>query len=265
MGSYDELKYNVAVATRILADIGLATGMTNSVGHVSQRVPDDPNLFIVKGRGYKMDVVGLMTPDDMVVVDLEGNKVDGPEGISQCYEIKMHSCIYRARPDVQSVVHVHPHYTILMSILGKTLRPISNSGGRLVQKAIPIYPHNKLILTDEDGSGVAATLGEGRAVLLKGHGAATVGNSMQESVSNMLHLEEQAKLNTEAASIMGMNHPYMSDEMLEEQRNQPSYEQLSHFRNSYDPTRRTPNGFWAYHVEQAERSLKKQLKKAKKK
>jgi ribulose-5-phosphate 4-epimerase/fuculose-1-phosphate aldolase len=105
--SYDELKYNVAVATRILADLGLAAGMNNSVGHVSMRVPDDPNLFVVKGRGYKMDVVGLMTPDDMVVVDLEGNKVEGPQGISQCYEVKMHSCIYRARPDVQSVVHVH--------------------------------------------------------------------------------------------------------------------------------------------------------------
>jgi ribulose-5-phosphate 4-epimerase/fuculose-1-phosphate aldolase len=263
--SYDELKYNVAVATRILADLGLATGMSNSVGHVSQRVPDDPNLFIVKGRGYKMDVVGRMTPDDMVVVDLEGNKVEGPAGISQCYEIKMHSCIYRARPDVQSVVHVHPRFTILMSVLGKTLRPMSNSGGQLVRKPIPIYPHNKLILTDEDGTGVATTLADGRAVLLKGHGAATVGNTMQESVTAMLHLEEQAILNTYASGISGLDHAFMSDEMLEEARNQPTYEQLPHFRNSYDPTRSTPNGFWAFHVEQAERSLKKQLKKAKKK
>jgi ribulose-5-phosphate 4-epimerase/fuculose-1-phosphate aldolase len=166
---------------------------------------------------------------------------------------------------VQSVVHVHPRFTILMSVLGKTLRPISNSGGRLVQKAIPIYPHNKLILTDEDGSGVAKTLADGRAVLLKGHGAATVGNTMQESVTNMLHLEEQALLNTYASGIAGLEHPYMSDEMLEEQRNQPSYEQLPHFRNSYDPSRPTPNGFWAFHVEKAERSLKKQLKRAKKK
>ena len=258
--SFDELKYNVAVATRILADLGLAAGMNNSVGHVSQRVPDDPNLFIVKGRGYNMDVVGLMAPDDMVVVDLEGNKVEGPSGISQCYEVKMHSCIYRARPDVQSVVHVHPRFTILMSVLGKTIRPMSNSGAQFVRKAIPIYPHNKLILTDEDGSGVARTLGDGRAVLLKGHGAATVGNSMQESVTGMLHLEEQAILNTYASGIMGLEHPYMSDEMLDEARSQPSYEQLPHFKNSYDPTRRTANGFWAYHVEQAERSLKAQLK-----
>ena len=263
--SYSELKYNVAVATRILADLGLATGMSNSVGHVSMRVPDDPNLFVVKGRGYKMDVVGLMTPDDMVVVDLEGNKVEGPSGISQCYEVKMHSCIYRARPDVQSVVHVHPRFTILMSVLDKTIRPMSNSGGQLVRNPIPIYPHNKLILTDEDGSGVASTLGDGRAVLLKGHGAATVGNSMQESVTAMLHLEEQAILNTYASGISGLEHPYMSDEMLEEARNQPTYEQLPHFRNSYDPSRRTPNGFWAFYVDQAERSLKKQMKKDRKK
>ena len=263
--SYDELKYNVAVATRILADLGLAAGMNNSVGHVSMRVPDDPNLFVVKGRGYKMDVVGLMTPDDMVVVDLEGNKVEGPQGISQCYEVKMHSCIYRARPDVQSVVHVHPRFTILMSVLGKTIRPMSNSGAHFVRKPIPTYPHNKLILTDEDGTGVANTLGDGRAVLLKGHGAATVGNTMQESVTGMLHLEEQAILNTYAAGISGLEHPYMSDEMLDESRSQPSYDQLPHFKTSYDPSRPTRNGFWEYHRDQAERSLKKQLKKDKKK
>jgi ribulose-5-phosphate 4-epimerase/fuculose-1-phosphate aldolase len=263
--SYDEIKYQVAIANRILADLGLASGMNNSVGHASLRVPDDPNLFIVKGRGYNLDVVGLMRPDDMVVVDLEGNKVDGPDGVSQCYEVKMHSCIYRSRPDVQSVVHIHPRFTILMSVLGKTIRPMSNSGAQLVRKPIPTYPHSKLILTDEDGSGVAKTLGDHRAVLLKGHGAATVGNSLQESVTNMLHLEEQATLNTYAAGIAGLEHAYMSDEMLDEARAQPAYEQLPHFEASYDPTRRVRNGFWAYHWEQAERSLRKQLRKAKKK
>jgi len=263
--SYDELKYNVAVATRVLADLGLATGMNNSVGHVSMRVPDDPNLFVVKGRGYKMDVVGLMTPDDMVVVDLEGNKVEGPQGISQCYEVKMHSCIYRARPDVQSVVHVHPRFTILMSVLGQTIRPMSNSGAHLVRKPIPTYPHNKLILTDADGTGVANTLGDGLAVLLKGHGAATVGTTMQQSVTGMLHLEEQAMLNTYAAGISGLEHPYMSDEILDESRAQPSYDQLPHFKTSYDPKLPARNGFWEFHRDQAERSLKKQLKKDKKK
>lgn len=253
--SVDGVKYDVAVANRILALLGLADGITASVGHASMRVPGSPDRFVIKGRGYDMDVVGLMRPEDMVVCDLEGNKVDGPKGVSQCYEVKMHSCIYRAHPDVQSVVHVHPRFTILMSVLGKTLRPMSNSGAQLVRKPVPVYPHSKLILTDKDGSGVASMLGESRAILLKGHGAATTGTSLQESVTAMLHLEEQAMLNTYAYNLAGPDHPFMSEEMLNEARSQPRYEELPHFKDSYDPARKLTNGFWAYYTEKAAKEL----------
>lgn len=253
---FDDVKFQVAVANRILAELGLASGITNSVGHASMRVPEAPDRFVIKGRGYAMDVVGLMRPQDMVTCDLEGYKVDGPEGISQCYEVKMHSCIYRAYPHVQSVVHVHPRFTILMSVLNKRLRPMSNSGAQLVRKPIPIYPHSKLILTDKDGSEVAELMKDGaRAVLLKGHGAVTAGASLQESVTSMLHLEEQAMLNTYAASIAGLDHPYVSEEMLTEARNQPRYEELPHFKDSYDPKRPTPNGFWTYYFEKCSKDL----------
>ncbi|HLF77985.1 MAG TPA: class II aldolase/adducin family protein, partial [Dehalococcoidia bacterium] len=191
----EEVKYQVAIANRILSDLGLASGMSASVGHASMRVPGSPNHFVIKGRGYDMDVLSRMRPDDMVVCDLDGFKIDGPKGVSQCYEVKMHSCMYRDHAEVQSVVHIHPRFTILMSVLGKRLRPLSNSGGRLVRSEIPVYPHSKLILTDKDGSEVAALLASSKAVLLKGHGAVTVGRNLQESVTNMLHLEEQAFLN----------------------------------------------------------------------
>jgi L-fuculose-phosphate aldolase len=253
--SYEDVKYEVAIANRILALLGLADGITNSVGHASLRVSQAPDRFVIKGRGYDMDVVGLMRPEDMVVCDLEGFKVEGPPGISQCYEVKMHSCIYRTHPEVQSVVHVHPRYTILMSVLEKRLQPMSSSGGQLVRKPIPIYPHSKLILTDQDGSEVAALVGDARAVLLKGHGAATTGASLQESVTNMLHLEEQAMLNTWAYQIAGPDHPHVTEQMLSEARNQPRYEALPHFKDSYDPTRRLANGFWAYYTHEAAKGL----------
>jgi len=253
--SLNDVKYQVAVATRILAELGLATGITNSVGHVSLRLPDDPSRFVVKGRGYKMDVVGEMRPDDMVVVDMDGKKVDGPKGVSQCYEVKMHSCILRDHPEVQSVVHVHPRFTILMSVLEKRLRPISNSGGQLVRNPIPIYPHNHLILTDKHGTDVSQMLGNGKAVLLKGHGAATAGASLQESVTNMLQLEEQAYLNAWAWQLAGPEHGYISDTMMTEARSLPPYETLDHFKDSYEPGRQLPNGFWAYYTEKMAKEL----------
>ena len=253
--SYEDIRFDVAVANRILAELGLASGMNNSVGHASMRVPQAPDTFFVKGRGYDMDVVGLMRPEDMVQCDMEGNKVDGPDGVSQCYEVKMHSCIYRAYPHVQSVVHVHPRYTILMSVLGKRLRPMSNSGGQLVRKEVPIYPHSHLILKDEHGSAVADMMKDHRAVMLKGHGAVTAGDSLRESVTGMLQLEEQALMNTLASSIMGIDHPYMSDEMLQESRDLPPYETLDHFKSSYDPSRRLENGFWKYYTEKCAREM----------
>jgi ribulose-5-phosphate 4-epimerase/fuculose-1-phosphate aldolase len=253
--SFDDIRYQVAIGNRILAELGLASGISNSVGHASMRVPDAPDRFIIKGRGYDMDVVGLMRPKDLVVCDLDGRKVEGPDGVSQCYEVKMHSCIYRDDPNVQSVVHVHPRYSILMSVLGKPMKPMSNSGARLVRKGVPVYPHSHLILTDQHGTDVAKMMSGNRAVLLKGHGAVTTGASLQESVTGMLHLEEQAMMNTLAASIMGMEHPSMTEEMLKEAESLPPYETLDHFKDSYDPKQRRDNGFWKYYSEKVAKDM----------
>src|SRR5437667_5840091 len=123
--SLEAAKVEVAIGNRILAECGLAVGVRASLGHVSMRVPGDPNLFVVKGRGYRIDVLSRMRPEDMVVCDLEGNWLDGPAGSMQCGEIKIHSCILRDRPDVQSVVHVHPKFTVLLSVLGTEIRPLA--------------------------------------------------------------------------------------------------------------------------------------------
>jgi ribulose-5-phosphate 4-epimerase/fuculose-1-phosphate aldolase len=261
--SYEETRYQVAVANRILAAFGLASELTASVGHASMRVPEAPDKFLIKGRGYALDILSELGPDDMVLCDLEGNKLEAPEGVSQCYEVKMHSCIYRAFPEVQSVVHAHPRFTILMSVLDKRLRPMRNEGARLVQKEIPTYPHSKLILTDEDGSGVAETLrSHGKAALLKGHGAVTTGASLEESVLNMVQLEEQAQLNAWAFSLMGRDHPYTSDELLNEAASQPPFWQVSHFKMEGPPARGPRgtggfrgNGLWAYYVDKVSRDL----------
>lgn len=66
------------------------------------RVPSEPDKFVVKGCGYQIDALATMRPEDMVVSDLEGHKIEGPPGSTQCREVKMHS-IYRVRPEVQSI------------------------------------------------------------------------------------------------------------------------------------------------------------------
>jgi L-fuculose-phosphate aldolase len=260
---HEEVRYQVAVANRIMAAFGLASGLTASVGHASMRVPEARDTFLIKGRGYELDILSELRPEDMVLCDLEGNKLEAPDGVSQCYEVKMHSCIYRAFPEVQSVVHAHPRFTILLSVLDTPIRPMRNEGARLVQKPIPVYPHSKLILTDEDGSGVAETLRQhGRAALLKGHGAVTTGSTLEESVLGMVQLEEQAQLNAWAFSLMGADHQYTSDELLGEANAQPPFWQVPHFGMSNAPERAPyggasfrGHGLWAYYVDMVSKNL----------
>src|SRR5690242_20396697 len=83
----DQIKRDVAIANRVLWATGLCAGITTSLGHASRRVPDQPDRFVVKGRGYKMDALAAMQPQDMVTCDLEGNLIDGPPGATQCFEI----------------------------------------------------------------------------------------------------------------------------------------------------------------------------------
>ena len=230
---WDEVKYEVAVANRVLAELGLATGFRASLGHASMRVPSDPERFIVKGRGYEVDVLSAMTPEQMVVCDSEGAKVDGPPGSRPCGEVKMHSCVYKTHPEVQSVVHVHPYFTVLATVLLKNIVPMSQEGMHLVREPLPVWPHAKTIQSDADGMAVAALLGDHKAVLLKGHGATTVGGSLQEAVMNMIRLEEKAKMNYYAYSAAGPDHPQIEDELVGE--------------TSYPPPLRH-GGVWQYYT-----------------
>ena len=257
--SLQEVKEQVAIANRILAEVGLATGVRASLGHASQRLPDQPDRFLVKGRGYDIDALAAMRADDMVMCDLEGFRIDGPAGVSQCQEVKIHSCIYRTFPEVQSVVHVHPTYIILMSVLEEPIRPMCQEGIQLVRKPLGVWPHVKTINSDEEGMEVAMLLGENRAVLPRGHGAVTTGNSLGQSVMSMYQLEEQAKMNYYACSIAGPGYKFIPDSDIDEMTNRPALESLPHFQyRAQNRAGRAATGGalgWSYFVDLVKKNL----------
>jgi L-fuculose-phosphate aldolase len=252
-----DVKREVAIANRVLWATGLCTGITASLGHASMRLPDQPDRFLVKGRGYKMDALAAMLPGDMVTCDLEGNLVDGPPGATQCFEVKMHSWMYKLYPNVLSVVHVHPRYTVLMSTLGRTLKPMCQEGMDLVAHPLPMYPHVKTVVTDGEGEEVGRLLGANKAVLLQGHGATTVGSSLEEAVMNVLHLEEQARLNYLALSALGPEYPSLPLGYIEEARSRGPMGDLPHFRESFARAQGQPRvgGVWQYYTTEVSRDL----------
>jgi ribulose-5-phosphate 4-epimerase/fuculose-1-phosphate aldolase len=242
----EDVKREVATANRVLANLGLATGVTAALGHASMRVPSEPNHFFVKGREYEFDALAIMEPDDMVLCDTEGFLIAGRAGLTQCSEVKIHACIYKTHPQVQAVVHVHPRYTILMSVLTGSLKPMRQEGAQLVRHALPVYPHVKTIQSDAEGMEVANLLGDSHAMLLRGHGAVTTGSSLSEAVMGMAQLEEQAQLNYFAYCAQGKDHTYLSDDLLDEMLNRtPLYEQ-PHFKDVLKGRPAQRDGIWNY-------------------
>jgi ribulose-5-phosphate 4-epimerase/fuculose-1-phosphate aldolase len=253
--SIEQAKYEAAIGNRVLAELGLASGIRASLGHTSMRIPDDPGKFVVKGRGYRVDVLSRMRPEDMVVCDLEGNWLDGPPYSSQCGEVKIHSCIYKARPDVVSITHVHPDYTVLMTVLGQNIKPMAQEGAPLVTRSFPMLRQTKTIQTDEEGQQVAKLLGDGEVLLLLGHGAVTVSTrSVEGSVMTMAHLEHQARLNYLAICAAGFDHPSIPLELANAVGTGPTPPHIA-ARQAQFGGERGGGGLWAYFEEVVSSSM----------
>jgi ribulose-5-phosphate 4-epimerase/fuculose-1-phosphate aldolase len=187
-----------------------------------------------------------MEPDDMVMCDTEGFLIAGRQGLTQCSEVKIHACIYKTRPDIQAVVHVHPRYTILMSVLTGSVRPMRQEGAQLVRHKLPIYPHVKTIQSDAEGMELVALLGNSPAILLRGHGAVTTGKKLSEAVMGMAHLEEQARMNYLAYCAEGENYNYLSDELLDEMVNRTPLYEHPHFKDVLKGRPPQRDGTWNY-------------------
>ena len=132
-----------------------------------------------------------LTPDDMVVIDLDGNLIEGqdrPPG-----ERFIHTGIYRARPDVQAVVHTHQPMATVMGIGSAPIHPVLHVGSELVERPVPLWPCAKLVTDPGLGDQLAKALGDHCLVLLQGHGITSVAATVQEATINAIHLEQQAE------------------------------------------------------------------------
>jgi ribulose-5-phosphate 4-epimerase/fuculose-1-phosphate aldolase len=143
---------------------------------------------------------------------------------------------------------VHPDYVVLMSVLQNGLKPMAQEGARLVTKPLPVYPHTKIITSEEEGQEVAGLLGNGEACLLLGHGAVTASSAgVEGAVLAMVHLEHQARLNYMAMCAAGPNHPSIPLHLAEEiALARPEAEPHIKARLANVPGGRPHGGIWTY-------------------
>jgi ribulose-5-phosphate 4-epimerase/fuculose-1-phosphate aldolase len=102
---------------------------------------------------------------------------------------------------------------------------------------------------------VARLLGDGSALLLQGHGAVTTGNSLAQSVTAMLQLEEQARMNYHAYCAMGPEYPRIPEELIDEMTHRPALHTLPHFRDVLQGRAPQRDGIWNYRVSRVARDL----------
>ena len=154
-------------------------------GHMSCRLPGTANILINAGKSVRSN----LSAADIIEIDLDGKPV-GHEVVPPM-EFHLHSAIYRARPDVNAVAHTHPVWSTLFSSAGEAVQPVTMQAAVMgpVQAFAKTASINQRPLAEE----LAAALGPHRVILLKSHGAVTVGADIVEAFVLAIYLEETAK------------------------------------------------------------------------
>jgi L-ribulose-5-phosphate 4-epimerase len=173
-GSLTERLDELVLAQRIL---GMEGHDEITLGHVSWRDAEGRGFWI-KRHGIAMaDVMGI---EDLVLISFDGEKL---EGDGNCHsEWPIHSEIYLARDDVQSIGHTHAMYATMFSATDETLRAIAHAGAYF-QEDVPRYTITAhLVRSKKMGQGLAAALGDAPAVFMRNHGITFVGRSVPHGV-----------------------------------------------------------------------------------
>ena len=199
-----------AIATDLLADLAAASrilarqGVVDAFGHVSIRHPDAPDRFLMS-RALAPALVG---PDDIQELDLDCTVVGGDRRAS-FLERFIHGEIYRARPDVMSVVHSHSPSVIPFGIVETPMRAMFHNAAFLAGGA-PVFDISEkfgatdmLVGNPDKGVALASTLADRPVVLMRAHGSVAVGPSLQIAVFRAVYTEVNARIQHQAHAYGG--------------------------------------------------------------
>jgi L-ribulose-5-phosphate 4-epimerase len=157
-------------------------------GNVSARVPGS-ELVVIKPSGVTYDD---LRPELMVVVDLDGRRVEGD--LSPSSDTESHLYVYREMPDVGGVVHTHSSYATAWAARGEAIPCVITAMADEFGGDIPVGPF-ALIGADDIGKGVVATLSGSRssAILMRNHGVFTIGKDARSAVKSAVMCEDVAR------------------------------------------------------------------------
>ena len=196
----------VVVANRILA----RENVVDAYGHVSVRHPENPERYLMS-RSRSPELVAL---GDVIEFTLEGEAID--DSRTPYAERHIHGAIYEARPAVNAVVHNHSHAVIPFGVTPVPLKPVAHVGAS-IGKNVPIWDirnnfgdTNLLVVNMEQGRDLASGLASNNVVLMRGHGCAVTGKSVEGAVMTSIYLQVNARLLQDTLT-MHEDIEYLSD------------------------------------------------------
>jgi ribulose-5-phosphate 4-epimerase/fuculose-1-phosphate aldolase len=186
-----EARERLAICSRALHRIGVY----GLAGHISLRIPNSELIRITPGGGLDK---ARVQPGDMTVIDEAGKQVGGP--YPPPVETPIHTVVHKARPELDSIAHLHAHWATVFSILDRpmdiVLLPATTLG-----KRVPWFEVPSLVTTPELGEQLNQSLGNEAAVLMRWHGITVVGDTLDQMFERAVFIEENARLLYEASSL----------------------------------------------------------------
>lgn len=194
----EALREEVYKSNMLLPKAGLVV-MTS--GNVSGRDPET-NLVVIKPSGYAYE---KLSPQDMVILDLDGNIVEGNLGPST--DTETHLYVYRQRPDVFGVCHTHSKFASVFAALGEAISACLTASTMLGGE-IPLGGYVP-IGGEAIGKEIVAKIGSKLAIIMQNHGVFTIGRSASEAIKMAIEVEAIAEI-VHHAKLRG--NPILLDE-----------------------------------------------------
>lgn len=193
MDKETDLRKNLAIAYQAFAIMGM-DDLTYT--HLSARVPGADAYFIFP--------FGLLfeetTPQNLLKVSFSGEVLEGAEHQYNQTGYIMHGAIYRSRPDVNAVFHLHTTANVAVSAMKEGLLPISQWALHFYDR-VAYHAYDSLTLDAvTQGDPFIRDLGDKRTMLMQNHGALTCGQTIHEAFFYMHHLEQACRAQIAALS-----------------------------------------------------------------
>jgi ribulose-5-phosphate 4-epimerase/fuculose-1-phosphate aldolase len=182
-----DLREQLAAVSHGLEKLGYTKLIFN---HITARVPDEPEVFLVNPFGLFYDEV---TAADFVRMRLDGTTDPGQKWPGNRAAWVIHGAIYAARPDVQAVIHTHAESSTILSTLEDGLLPITSEAA-LFQNAVAFHEYEGIATEADEQQRIARDLGQARVLVMRNHGSVVTGRSVAEAFYLNYEFEHAARI-----------------------------------------------------------------------